>query len=171
MTASAEGNSGNGYGSHVDPKTFLPVRNRANDWMIDRQMQKTETFTGIDGINQQDRAVQESMGRDRRPDARESGSRRPRRGRDAQAPARGDRQRRARRAIRAASGTSYYEARAAETLLPKGDDWRAELLPRMHPETGGGARAPEEAKPKRSRRPASRTRLRRHAPLAGRARI
>ena len=31
--------------------------------MIDRQMQKTETFTGIDGINQQDRAVQESMGR------------------------------------------------------------------------------------------------------------
>ena len=55
--------SGNGYGTHIDVENgFRPVRNQANDWMIDRQMQKTETFTGIDGINQQDRAVQESMG-------------------------------------------------------------------------------------------------------------
>ena len=30
--------------------------------MIDRQVQKTQTYTGITGINTQDRAVQESMG-------------------------------------------------------------------------------------------------------------
>ena len=33
-----------------------------DDWMIDRQVQKYETFTGIEGINTQDQAVQESMG-------------------------------------------------------------------------------------------------------------
>jgi hypothetical protein len=31
--------------------------------MIDRLVQKTQTFTGIQGTNTQDRAVQESMGR------------------------------------------------------------------------------------------------------------
>ena len=37
-------------------------RNRDNNWMIDRQAQKTQTFTGIPGVNTQDHAVQESMG-------------------------------------------------------------------------------------------------------------
>ncbi len=41
---------------------FHSIRNRGNDWLIDRQVQKTETFTGIEGINNQDQAVQESMG-------------------------------------------------------------------------------------------------------------
>jgi phthalate 4,5-dioxygenase len=41
---------------------YRKVRNITNDWMIDRQVQKTETFTGIDGINTQDHAIQESMG-------------------------------------------------------------------------------------------------------------
>jgi len=41
---------------------FRKVRNKDNDWLIDRQVQKTETFTGIDGVNIQDHAVQESMG-------------------------------------------------------------------------------------------------------------
>jgi phenylpropionate dioxygenase-like ring-hydroxylating dioxygenase large terminal subunit len=46
----------------VDQKTFRSKRNRGNNYLLDRQVQKTETFTGIDGINTQDRAVQESMG-------------------------------------------------------------------------------------------------------------
>ena len=55
--------AGNAYGTHVDVENgFRPLRNRANDWGIDRNVQRTETFTGVDGINQQDRAVQESMG-------------------------------------------------------------------------------------------------------------
>jgi hypothetical protein len=32
------------------------------DWKIDRQVQKGETYSGIEGINTQDHAVQESMG-------------------------------------------------------------------------------------------------------------
>jgi len=46
----------------VDQITFRSKRNRQNDYLLDRQVQKTESFTGIDGINTQDRAIQESMG-------------------------------------------------------------------------------------------------------------
>jgi phenylpropionate dioxygenase-like ring-hydroxylating dioxygenase large terminal subunit len=52
---------GNGPGD-VDQTTFRSRQNRQNNYLLDRQVQKTETFTGIDGINVQDRAVQESMG-------------------------------------------------------------------------------------------------------------
>ena len=38
------------------------TRHRGVDWLIDREVQKTETYSGIDGINNQDHAVQESMG-------------------------------------------------------------------------------------------------------------
>jgi phenylpropionate dioxygenase-like ring-hydroxylating dioxygenase large terminal subunit len=46
----------------VDQTTFRSKRNRSNNYLLDRRVQKTETFTGIDGINVQDRAIQESMG-------------------------------------------------------------------------------------------------------------
>ena len=52
---------GNGP-EHVDQTTFRSKANRDNAYLIDRAVQKTETFTGIDGINVQDRAIQESMG-------------------------------------------------------------------------------------------------------------
>ncbi|SRR5579884_20631 len=48
--------------SEVDPKTFRPVRNRDNDYLIDRWVQKTVSFTGIKGVRDQDHAVQEGMG-------------------------------------------------------------------------------------------------------------
>jgi len=41
---------------------FRKVSNKDNNWRIDRRVQKTENFTGIDGINTQDHAAQESMG-------------------------------------------------------------------------------------------------------------
>jgi phenylpropionate dioxygenase-like ring-hydroxylating dioxygenase large terminal subunit len=48
------------------PEDLLPdgrlKRNLANDYMIDRQLQKTRTMTGIAGVNTQDAAVQEGMG-------------------------------------------------------------------------------------------------------------
>ena len=44
------------------PGTFMLKKNLANDFMIDRQMQKTKNFTGIVGINTQDFALQEGMG-------------------------------------------------------------------------------------------------------------
>ena len=36
--------------------------NKSNDYMIDRQVQKTKTYTGIPGVNTQDYALQEGMG-------------------------------------------------------------------------------------------------------------
>jgi phenylpropionate dioxygenase-like ring-hydroxylating dioxygenase large terminal subunit len=47
----------------VDQTTFRSIRNRRNNYLMDRDVQRTETFTGIDGINNQDRAIQEGMGR------------------------------------------------------------------------------------------------------------
>ena len=46
----------------VDQTTFRSKRNRENNYLLDRQAQKTKSFTGIEGVNTQDRAVQESMG-------------------------------------------------------------------------------------------------------------
>jgi phenylpropionate dioxygenase-like ring-hydroxylating dioxygenase large terminal subunit len=41
--------------------TFVPEANIGNDYMIDRQMQRSVNFTGIWGVNAQDRSVQEGM--------------------------------------------------------------------------------------------------------------
>lgn len=41
----------------------MPRRNRANDYLIDRRLQKTENFTGIVGVSEQDAAIQDSQGR------------------------------------------------------------------------------------------------------------
>ena len=44
------------------PGTFRLKRNQSNDYLIDRQMQKTQNYTGIVGVNTQDFALQEGMG-------------------------------------------------------------------------------------------------------------
>jgi len=44
------------------PGTYLPTRNAGNDYLIDRTLQKTVSFTGINGIAMQDVAMQEGMG-------------------------------------------------------------------------------------------------------------
>jgi hypothetical protein len=41
---------------------FRLTQNKGNDYLIDRAAQRTESFTGIAGIHQQDQAVTESMG-------------------------------------------------------------------------------------------------------------
>jgi hypothetical protein len=41
---------------------YLPIHNKANDYLIDREMQQTKTYTGIVGSGTEDRAVQETMG-------------------------------------------------------------------------------------------------------------
>lgn len=45
------------------PGTFRTKANKENDYLIDREMQKTMNFTGIWGTRNQDTAVVESMGR------------------------------------------------------------------------------------------------------------
>jgi phenylpropionate dioxygenase-like ring-hydroxylating dioxygenase large terminal subunit len=42
---------------------YMPVRNRGNNYLMDRRMQKTENFTGIVGVSEQDAAIQDSQGR------------------------------------------------------------------------------------------------------------
>src|SRR6266436_2903367 len=41
---------------------FRLVRNRDNDYLIDREAQRTDSFTGIAGVLQQDQAITESLG-------------------------------------------------------------------------------------------------------------
>jgi phenylpropionate dioxygenase-like ring-hydroxylating dioxygenase large terminal subunit len=55
----------NGAGIHAQKiaGTFRPVRNKSNDYMIDRDLQRSRrSYTGIVGTSEQDTAVQESMG-------------------------------------------------------------------------------------------------------------
>ncbi len=44
------------------PNSFRLKRNRDNDYLIDRELQRSKTYTGITGINTQDYALQEGMG-------------------------------------------------------------------------------------------------------------
>jgi hypothetical protein len=123
---------GNGP-AHVDQTTFRSIRHSGNDYLIDRQVQKTETYTGIVGVNTQDRAVQESMGPivDR---SREylgptdkaiiamrrlllDATRTVQRG-----------------GSPPAADTSYYHLRAIDRIVPAGTPWREALLPLMYPE-------------------------------------
>ena len=112
----------------VDQTTFRSRRNRENNYLLDRRVQRTESFTGIDGVNVQDRAVQESMGSivDR--------------SREHLGPA--DRaviqaRRLLLQAVKTveAGGTppgvepTYYTLRPAEAVLPRDTDWRTLLTP------------------------------------------
>ena len=112
----------------VDQTTFRSRRNRENNYLLDRRVQRTESFTGIDGVNVQDRAVQESMGAvvDR--------------SREHLGPA--DKAIiQARRLLLQATRTveaggtppgvdsTYYALRPAEAVLPRDTDWRTLLAP------------------------------------------
>jgi phthalate 4,5-dioxygenase len=54
----------NGENTHrrTIPGTTVPLENKANNYNIDRQMQKTVSFSGIEGIRAQDAMVTESPG-------------------------------------------------------------------------------------------------------------
>jgi phenylpropionate dioxygenase-like ring-hydroxylating dioxygenase large terminal subunit len=54
--------AGLGPAPKLIPGTFTPQLNASNRYGLDREIQRTRTFTGIAGINNQDRAVVESMG-------------------------------------------------------------------------------------------------------------
>jgi hypothetical protein len=54
--------TGGAVHAQVDER-YVPVRRRANDYLIDRTVQKHETFSGIKGISEQDAAIQDSQGR------------------------------------------------------------------------------------------------------------
>lgn len=111
---------------------FRSYFNRQNNWGIDRKVQRFETFSGIAGINQQDRAVQEMMG----PIVDRSKERLGQTDRAIIA---------ARRLYLDAVKTvedggnppgvdaSYYDVRAIESLLPAETDWFDALKDQMYP--------------------------------------
>ncbi len=41
---------------------YVPIRNRDNDYLIDRELQKRSSYTGITGISEQDAAIADSQG-------------------------------------------------------------------------------------------------------------
>ena len=53
--------NGSGIFAEVD-ENYLPIRNRDNDYLIDRNLQKHSSFTGITGISEQDAAIADSQG-------------------------------------------------------------------------------------------------------------
>ena len=113
----------NGFRSHL---------NKRNNWGIDREVQRHETFTGIEGVNQQDRAVQEAMGPivDRSKELLSQT--------DKAVVA-------ARRLLLTAvktvedggsppgADTSYYDIRAIERVLPPDTQWLEALKDQMYP--------------------------------------
>jgi len=116
----------------VDQRTWKSVRNADNDWLIDRDLQRTETFTGIQGINAQDRAVQEAMG--------------PIVDRSLEHLGQTDRgvittRKMLMEAMRAVedgaspvgANDSYYHIRAIEQVLPSDVRWQEALMEKMHP--------------------------------------
>jgi phenylpropionate dioxygenase-like ring-hydroxylating dioxygenase large terminal subunit len=134
--------TGNGNGpDHVDQATVRPFANRSNSYKIDRQVQKTQTYSGIPGVNTQDRALQETMGAvvDRSKEhlgpADKAIIATRRLLQDAIKTVRdgGD---------PPGVGTSYYRVRAIERIIPDGESWRDTIVPLMYP---GDSPSPEPA--------------------------
>ena len=126
--------SGNGP-DDVDQVTFRSHRNPRNDWLIDRDLQRTENFTGVRGINAQDRLAQEAMG--------------PLVARNLEHLGQTDRaiimtRKLLLRAVQTVqdggtppgAGTSYYNLRAIEDVLPSDVRGLDALLDRMYVRTG-----------------------------------
>ena len=53
--------AGSGVHAEVDAH-YVPLRRRENDYLIDRAKQKSETYTGIEGVSEQDACIQDSQG-------------------------------------------------------------------------------------------------------------
>ena len=53
--------AGRGLFAEVD-ENYVPVRRRENDYLIDRELQQTTNYTGIENISEQDQAAADSQG-------------------------------------------------------------------------------------------------------------
>ena len=53
--------AGSGIHAQTDAD-YIPIRRRENDYLIDRAKQKTESYTGIEGVSEQDACIQDSQG-------------------------------------------------------------------------------------------------------------
>ena len=95
---------------HVDQTTFRSFQNRSNNYGLDRQVQKTASYSGIDGINQQDGPADKAIIQARKflPEAvKDVEAGRP----------------------PAGTGTSYYTVKAGEDVFARDADWHRALAP------------------------------------------
>jgi phthalate 4,5-dioxygenase oxygenase subunit len=108
------------------PGTYWLKSNKSNDYRIDRAVQKTKTFTGIDGVNTQDFALQSALGGgyivDRSNEALGSTDRAIQAARRLLLEAADDVE--AGRVLRGADPEAYRHIRSSEALIPRGVPWR-----------------------------------------------
>jgi phthalate 4,5-dioxygenase oxygenase subunit len=106
---------------------FSLKKNAGNDYMIDRKVQRTRTYTGITGINTQDYALQEGMGPivDRTREHLGTTDRAIIAARQLLLEAIDDVS--AGRRPRGADTGACSDVRATDLLVPKGDPWRESL--------------------------------------------
>jgi hypothetical protein len=115
-----------GEGYRRIPGTYWLVRNKSNDYMIDRDVQRTKTFTGIEGVNTQDYALQSALGGgyivDRSLEALGSTDQAIQACRRLLLEAAEDVE--AGRAPRGSEAATHNRAHAAEAVIPRGAPWR-----------------------------------------------
>ena len=129
----AQKNEGNSFEDVDMSRGFRKVRNMDNNWLIDRDVQKHSSFTGIYGINTQDHAVQESMGpiQDRTKEHLGPADKAIITARQLLL-----------KAVRTVedggnalgADTSYYNIRAIERVIPRGAQWSEALHDELYPE-------------------------------------
>jgi len=137
LLAEDRGRDSAGPENVYEEQNFRKKRNKDNNWLIDREAQRTKTYTGIYGVNTQDHAVQESMGPivDRTKEhlgttdkaviiARKLLLQSVETMRQGGNPP--------------GVAASYYKLRAIEKLIAKNADWRDELLSEMYQEPVSG---------------------------------
>ena len=111
----------------VIPGTFKLKRNKDNDYLIDREVQRTQTFTGITGVNTQDMALQEGMGPivDRSKEHLGTSDRAIIVMRQLLLEAMNDLE--AGQPIRGTDPATYSHVRAVDLVIPPAPDWREAL--------------------------------------------
>jgi phthalate 4,5-dioxygenase oxygenase subunit len=109
------------------PGTFKLKANRANDYFIDRDVQRNKTFTGITGVNTQDMALQEGMGAvvDRSREHLGTSDRAIIAMRQLLMEAMDDRE--AGQPVRGTDSATYSRVRAVDLVIDRVPDWRAAL--------------------------------------------
>ena len=109
------------------PGTFALKANMSNDYFIDRALQREKTFTGISGVNTQDMALQEGMGRivDRSREHLGTSDRAIIAMRRLLLEAIDDCE--AGRPIRGTDPATYRRVRAVDRVIERGPDWREAL--------------------------------------------
>jgi len=106
------------------PGTYWLKQNPWNDYLIDREVQRTKTFTGISGLNTQDFAIQEGMGSIVRRDLEALGStdRAIQSARELLIEATHDVEQG--RTPKGTDPSTYERVRPGEIIIPRGVPWR-----------------------------------------------